>query len=85
MRKGLVIDLEEGRRRRWERVMGRRIEELMFVGGYDLFAACRKATGEYLGERNMAHGQAAGTTNDSLRKEDKATVFFMPGQGKPGS
>jgi len=50
LKKGVVIDLEEGRRRRWERVMGRRIEELMFLGGYDLFTACRKATSEYLGE-----------------------------------
>ena len=85
VRKCAVIDLEQGRRRRWERIVGRRIEELMFLGGYDLFTACRKATSEYVGGRNMAPPQATGTTNNPLRKEDKAIVFFMPGQGKPGS
>lgn len=82
LQKGVVIDLEEERSKRREQVIGRRIEELMFVGGYCLFDALSKATSEFLEERNMAPVRVTGATNNSLQKRDHATVSFMPGRGK---
>lgn len=89
LRKGVVIDLEVERRRRREHVMGGRIKELMFAGGYDLYAALGKTSSEFLEERNMAPRQPTGatcnsTTSTQMEKRCHLFRFDKAGGGKTG-